>query len=865
MILTSIIKRGSLTIILLFIYYLSSGQPGTGLPIWVISPVNDSGVVIVNWKNIPPEVTVLSNLSPSLRASAITAVNKCGESVFHVKHSGLTNTPNNLFIYDPDGNPLLDNSMNNGPGLNSKCYSGEIQVVNVPGSNHEWYIIYQEWKSNNGAPLNDGHYVPARTLLSRISYRCGILSVLERDIPLTAGGIDYTYTNGKAISIMPGNPDQLCLYSVRRNEGNSNLSIDRFLIYQDGIEFVQNTGNVYAGYWNLTIDGSSIDVSSDGLRIAVNNRDQSTDGDNIFIFNATTFNNDPANYQSISINSLILQPDNLIVFSAASVDYISMNNPSLYFLTNIERKILEIEFSPNGEYIYFTNGGFAGGGLTNATYLGQIDLGPLSNPASYPYDVRLQIQVPPGNFDPYTGSGGLESQYPDTYHQLLFIEKGYNDAVCFIKRNSPYLYSIPFPDEPIPQCLVPAEIDLSDAAHPNIAVQGKIWLLPDQIDGYDYITSTNPFINLGNDTIICEGSEIILTPGGQYESYCWQDGSSGPVFYAGETGTYSVEVIDEFGCFAYDTLQLTASSVVDISLGDDMTLCPGDSTFITPGEGFLQYLWHDGSTNPEFLAKESGTYWVEVIVDGGCTSRDSIEITFSPLPVANMGPDTIICDGDVVTLDPGDGFIQYLWQDGSTNSVFLAKNSGTYWVEAHNSNGCKSRDSIFIEVAPVPEVDLGQDTTLNDGDVIELDAGPGFISYLWKDGSTGRFYEATRQAYYWVTVSDGICEASDTILITYNDCEANLVIPNCFTPNGDGYNERFNIVSGNLSSFSMLIFNRWGQLLFETEDINKGWDGKVNGRLCPIGTYFYLIKFSYECSTGIIKTDEKTGSITLLE
>jgi len=277
----------------------------------------------------------------------------------------------------------------------------------------------------------------------------------------------------------------------------------------------------------------------------------------------------------------------------------------------------------------------------------------------------------------------------------------------------------------MPQCLVPSQIDLSDASHPNIRVHGKIWALPDQIDGYDYETSTNPFINLGNDTIICEGSEIILTPGGQYESYCWQD----------------------------------------------------------------------GSTNSEFLVKDTGTYWVEVTAVGGCVARDS----------------------------------------------------------------------VFIIVALLPDINLGNDTTLNDYETLELDAGPGFISYLWKDGSTGRFYEATRQAYYWVTVSDGICEASDTILITYNDCEANLVIPNCFTPNGDGYNERFNVESGNLSRFSMLIFNRWGQLLFETEDINKGWDGKVNGRICPVGTYYYLINYTYECDSGIELNGNKKGSVTLLE
>jgi gliding motility-associated-like protein len=794
-VLTNIIKRGSLTIILVVIHYLSVSQPGTGLPVWALSPKNDSGMVVVNWKTSPPEVRTLSNLSPCLRASSITAVNKCGEPVFHVKHSGLSNSPNNLFIYDPDGNPLLDNSMSNGPGLNSKCYSGEIQVLNVPGSNHEWYIIYQEWKSNNGAPLNDGDYVPANTLYSRISFRCGNISVLERDIPLTVAGTAYTCTNAKAISFLPGNPDQLCLYAVRRSSGDSYLSIDRFLINQNGIEFAKNTGNVPADNWSLTITASPIEVSSDGLRIAVNNRDQSTDGNTFFIFDATAFNNNPGNYQNISLGDLILQPDNIIVFSAASVNSIAMNNPSLYFLGNMESKISEIELSPNGEYLYFASGGFVAGGYTNATYLGQIDLGPVNNPASYPFNLRLQIQVPPGNFDPYEGSGGMESQYPDTYYAVSGIEKSYSDAMYFFKRNSPYLYSIPFPDQPMPQSLVPGEIDLSDAGHPNIKVQGKLWNLPDQIDGYDFETSTNPFIFLGNDTIICTGSIIALTPGGQFESYCWQDGSSDPVFYASTTGTYWVEVIDEFGCFAYDTLQIETSSEVAISLGDDMTLCHFDSLLLSPGEGFIQYFWQDGSVNSEFLAKDTGTYWVEVTAVGDCVARDSIVIT----------------------------------------------------------------------KALSPDVDLGQDTSINIGESLELDAGPGFISYLWQDGSTGRYYEVTEQGMYWVKVENEFCEASDSIYVILIDCEAILVIPNCFTPNGDGYNERFYVESVNLSNFTMLIFNRWGQMLFETEDINEGWDGKVNGRLCPIGTYFYLIKFTTECSNGIEKSGDRKGSVTLLE
>jgi len=795
MIINGIIKRGAIVIFLSVIHYVSLSQTGTGSPVWLLSPINNAGSLVVHWKTTPPEVIELPNLSPSTRGSSMTAVNKCGEPVFHVKHSGLRNTPNNLFIYDLNGNPLLNNEMDNGPGLNSKCYSGEIQLVDVPGASYEWYIIYQEWKSDNGAPLNDGDYVAARALYSRISYRCDSIIVLERDIPLTVAGTAYTYTNGRAISKLPGSPGQLCLYLVRRNSTDPFLSVDRFLISQGGIEFVKNTGDIPADNWNLSITASPIEVSSDGLRIVVNNRDQSTDGDTFFILDATTFNNIPGNFQNISLGDLILQPDNIIIFSAASVDNIGMNNPSLYFLTNMESKISEIELSPNGEYLYFAAGGFAGGGLTNTTYLGQIELGPVNNPAPYPYNLRLQIQKPPGNFDPYEGSGGLESQYPDTYYPISGIEKSYSDAMYFFKRNSPFLYSFPYPDLSMPQCLTPGDIDLSDASHPNISIQGKLWLLPDQIDGYDYETSSNPAINLGNDTSICTGTSVTLNPGGQFESYCWQDGSSEPIYIANESGTYSVEVIDEFGCFAYDTLNLTVTDQFDVNLGVDITLCPEDS----------------------------------------------------------------------IRLSPGDGYAQYLWQDGSTDSVYLAKISGTYWVEVTFEGYCKGRDSIFITFEDIPEIDLGQDTTLNHGDSIDLDAGPGWNSYYWQDGSTGQYFEVSDEGMYWVRAGKNFCFKVDTIYIAFDDCEANLVIPNCFTPNGDGFNDRFNVESVNLINFTMLIYNRWGQKIFETNDVNFVWDGKVNGQLCPIGTYFYLIEYMSECFGGIGKSGQKTGSVTLLE
>lgn len=415
-------QRSALILFLAFIIHFAIGQPGTGLPVWTASPEGDSGILVVNWKNIPPTVEALANISPSYRASAFPAVNKCGNAIFHVVHSGQVNVPNNLYIYNTEGNPILNNVSSNGPGLNAKVFDGELQVINVPGSPEEWYIIYAEFMPNNGAPLNNGAYSPARKLYSRVSFKCGIITVLERDIPLTVGGTAFTYTNASATSILPDNPGQLCLYMTRRDLNSDFLSLDRFLLHSNGIVFDKNTGNIPADTWILTIEASPIEVSSDGKRIAINNRDQATNGDAIFIFDATAFDNNPQNYQRIAINDLILQPDNNIVLTAASVNYIANNNPNLRFLINIESKLVELEFSPNGNYLYFTNGGFAGGGLTCTTYLGQINLGPVNNPANYPYDLRLQIQKPPGIIDPYSGGGDPESMHPDTYFPVWFVE-----------------------------------------------------------------------------------------------------------------------------------------------------------------------------------------------------------------------------------------------------------------------------------------------------------------------------------------------------------------------------------------------------------------------------------------------------------
>lgn len=908
-------------------------QQGKGLPEWVFSSQCGAGLQFIDWRPSPPEFGTIPGTGPTLNAPAVPAVNHCGEPLFIVAHSGIPNSPTDVFFYDMDGNPLLDDESSNGPGLNGKLGGIEMQVIQVPGKAYEWYIIYPEWEPDNGAPLNNGAYIPAPKLYSRVKYTCGQITVLERDLPLSANGTVYTYTNAMAISRPPGGGSDLCLYITRRSSASYYLSVDRFIISSDSISFDKNTGQIEAPYWNLTIDCSAIEVSNDYQRLLIINRNQSYGWIGLILFDTQEFNTLPENCQLIYFDDLILQPDYNVLSSPGSIYDISNNNPALYFLQNLQRKTTDIEFSPDGNYLYFVNGGFVEGYYTNITYLGQIKIGPPSNPETYPYEVRLQIQTPPeGIYDPYTGRGGLESSYVGMSPAISHIEQAYDGKIYFTKRDHPKLYVIPEPDEDMPQMLIPGDVDLSVSGAPNIDFNCPPYMISDQIDGYDYQVSTNPVISLGNDTMICAGETLALTPGDKFESYCWQDGSADPVYYAGETGTYWVEVIDEYGCIDHDTIELTitgtpvslgndtiicqgdiltldpgnsylsylwqdgssnstysasnsglywievtdasgctfrdsievSTSTASVFLGEDRDLCTGDTLVLDPGTGYISYLWQDGSTGSDYLVTSTGLYWVEILL-GGCSARDSVMIAFSPYPQIDLGADQVICEGDFITLDAGAGFEHYQWQNGSPDRFFTTDTSGLYWVDVSNSAGCATRDSILITVALPPEVYLGQDTILESGQTITLDAGSSFNSYLWQDGSTGQFYNVSGQGAYWVIVTNDYCSAADTILVEIDDCEAKLFIPNCFTPNGDGHNERFNPVSQNLDTFNMLIFNRWGQLLFETSDLNEGWDGKVNGQLCPIGTYFYLIRYTTHCDYGLDKNGESKGSVTLLE
>jgi gliding motility-associated-like protein len=225
----------------------------------------------------------------------------------------------------------------------------------------------------------------------------------------------------------------------------------------------------------------------------------------------------------------------------------------------------------------------------------------------------------------------------------------------------------------------------------------------------------------------------------------------------------------------------------------------------------------------------------------------------------SIGNDTTLCAGNTLVLNASTSNASYNWQDNSTNSTFTVNQQGNYWVNV-TSNGCSSSESINVNYSALPIINLGNNINLCNGESITLNATNNNATYVWQDNSTSPTYNVTQQGIYWVSVTENNCSNSDSIRVDIINCDVSLEMPNVFTPNNDQVNDIFIPINANgINNTNLSIFSRWGELLFQTSDMTKGWDGKINSNESPTGTYYWILSYT------TIKNENKSlnGFLTL--
>ncbi|MGB1003239.1 MAG: choice-of-anchor J domain-containing protein [Salibacteraceae bacterium] len=288
-------------------------------------------------------------------------------------------------------------------------------------------------------------------------------------------------------------------------------------------------------------------------------------------------------------------------------------------------------------------------------------------------------------------------------------------------------------------------------------------------------------VNLGNDTSVCHGVSLTLDAG-TFTSYLWDDASTMQTRMTVSTVgavDYSVEVTDANGCTGNDTIEVTGLAMPMVDLGNDTTLCDGETITLDAGT-FTSYLWDDASTmQTRMTVSTVGAvdYSVEVTDANGCTANDTIEVTGDAPVMVDLGPDTALCNGADYTLDAGAGFATYFWNNGfNTQTLDVGSTTAgtmTYVVAVTNAAGCMGRDTAIISVNTPVVVDLGPDTNIWQPGTTEitLDAGAGFASYLWSDNvTTTQTYvvQQSNSGSVYVVVEDANgCTGTDTVVVKF--------------------------------------------------------------------------------------------------
>lgn len=272
--------------------------------------------------------------------------------------------------------------------------------------------------------------------------------------------------------------------------------------------------------------------------------------------------------------------------------------------------------------------------------------------------------------------------------------------------------------------------------------------------GLKVFPKQGPTVNLGNDTSVCDFYVVnAANPGATYQ---WSTGSTASFILVQQSGQYSVTVTQN-GCSVSDTINVTVNATPNVDLGRDLEIC--DPVVMDVGNQGAQYLWSTGDTTQTIVTGPPGDYWVEVNV-GGCLGSDTINVIYLPKPVVNLGNDTTVCD--TVLLDAGNPDASYLWNTAILGRTLLVTASGQYSVTV-TKDGCSSSDTINVTVTGTPQVELGPN--IQSCDSITLDAGNTGASYMWSTGSMQQQITVTQSGTYSVTVTDGQCSATDSVIV----------------------------------------------------------------------------------------------------
>lgn len=292
-------------------------------------------------------------------------------------------------------------------------------------------------------------------------------------------------------------------------------------------------------------------------------------------------------------------------------------------------------------------------------------------------------------------------------------------------------------------------------------------------------------VDLGGDSAtICNQSSTTLDAGAGFVSYDWGGSGQTQTISVSVAGTYTVMVVDTNGCTGSESIVVTEDSILvpTITFTGSNNICIGDTLVLDAGANYTSYMWSTGAQTQTLDVTQAGTYTVSVSNSGGCAGvsiPQVINAYSQPMPIIEANGSTEICEGTTLILLASNGFQGYLWSTNETDQFILPTESGSYVVTVTDANGCEGVSApMDVTVNPSPDVEITASgpTEFCSGGSVSLDAGAGYSSYAWCDGTNGQSTSITESAECSVTVVDSLgCSGTGSISVTVHDPQPSIL------------------------------------------------------------------------------------------
>jgi gliding motility-associated-like protein len=343
--------------------------------------------------------------------------------------------------------------------------------------------------------------------------------------------------------------------------------------------------------------------------------------------------------------------------------------------------------------------------------------------------------------------------------------------------------------------------------------------------------------------------------------------SSNPVVSPTATTMYYVDM-DDNGCLNRDSVKVRVTDKVFLQAMNDTTICQGDPIQLKVNSDAFVYSWSNASqlnnasfANPMAITNNTTTYEVTASI-GSCTAKEQVVVTAVPYPKVQAGIDTTICfkgiaqlegstDGSLVSWSPASS----LYASNSLNTVARPLQTTSYILSASDTKGCpkSSKDTVVVVVLPDIQPFAGRDTSVIIRQNLQLNATGGF-DYQWSPAIGLSATNVANPIGLYTAPSEGIrykvlvyneagCADSSYVTVKVFATGPTVFVPNAFTPNGDGKNEKIRPVAVGMQRVEYFkIFNRWGELVHSSQPNDMGWDGTIGGKPQGSETYIWTVK-----------------------